>query len=141
MSKSKLLGILAGKLFDSQERRMLKNQVILIDQDVGIILHVLNLGDFKELHGDDNEIDFLDLGHLTLIPGLVDVHVHCRDPCFFTDRSDIIPTHHVYVLVFLHAYAETPWTDQVTKESLAERTIRATVHAHKTLMAGFTTVR
>jgi hypothetical protein len=44
-------------------------------------------------------------------------------------------------LVFLHPYTETPWVDQVTKESLAERTIRATVHARKTLMAGFTTVR
>jgi hypothetical protein len=82
MSETKLLGILAGKLFDSQERRMLRDQVILIDQDVGVILDVLNFGDFKELHGNDTKIDFMDLGHLTLIPGLVDVHVHCkRCPC------------------------------------------------------------
>jgi len=45
------------------------------------------------------------------------------------------------LLVFLHPYAETSWDDQLTKESLAERTIRATVHAKKTLLAGFTTVR
>ncbi len=43
--------------------------------------------------------------------------------------------------MFLHSYSETSWTDQLTKESLAERTIRATVHARKTLLAGFTTVR
>jgi hypothetical protein len=43
--------------------------------------------------------------------------------------------------VFLHSYAETSWADQVTKESLAERTVRATVHARKTLMAGYTAVR
>jgi len=43
--------------------------------------------------------------------------------------------------VFLHPYSETSWEDQVTRESLAERTIRATVHARKTLMAGYTAVR
>lgn len=43
--------------------------------------------------------------------------------------------------VFLHDYGETSWEDQVNKESLVERTVRATVHAKRTLMAGFTTVR
>ncbi|KAG7451500.1 uncharacterized protein BT62DRAFT_984593 [Guyanagaster necrorhizus] len=61
----------------------------------------------------------IDLRHLTVLPGFVDAHVY----------------------MFLHSYSETSWTDQLTKESLAERTIRATVHARKTLMAGFTTVR
>ncbi|SJL10060.1 uncharacterized protein ARMOST_13442 [Armillaria ostoyae] len=61
----------------------------------------------------------IDLRHLTVFPGFVDAHVH----------------------MFLHSYSETSWTDQLTKESLAERTIRATVHARKTLLAGFTTVR
>lgn len=44
-------------------------------------------------------------------------------------------------IVFLHSYAETSWENQVNKESLVERTVRATVHAKRTLMAGFTTVR
>ncbi|PBL03140.1 hypothetical protein ARMGADRAFT_978056 [Armillaria gallica] len=61
----------------------------------------------------------IDLRHLIVLPGFVDAHVH----------------------MFLHAYSETSWMDQLTKESLAERTIRATVHARKTLLAGFTTVR
>ena len=45
------------------------------------------------------------------------------------------------ILVFLHAYNETSWDDQLTKESLVERTVRAVNHARRTLMAGFTTVR
>ena len=43
--------------------------------------------------------------------------------------------------LFLHAYDESPWNDQVLGESLALRTARATAHAQRTLMAGFTTER
>ncbi|MEO6638707.1 MAG: amidohydrolase family protein, partial [Ginsengibacter sp.] len=55
----------------------------------------------------------------TLLPGLIEWHSH----------------------LFLHPYNETPWNDQVLKESRAERVARATVHARNTLLAGFTTVR
>jgi imidazolonepropionase-like amidohydrolase len=55
----------------------------------------------------------------TLLPGLIEGHSH----------------------LFLHPYNETLWNDQVLKEPLAERIVRATVHARKTLLAGFTTVR
>ena len=55
----------------------------------------------------------------TLLPGLIEGHSH----------------------LFLHPYNETTWNEQVLKESRAERVARATVHAEKTLMAGFTTVR
>ncbi|KAG5716567.1 hypothetical protein E4T56_gene16229 [Termitomyces sp. T112] len=63
--------------------------------------------------------EIIDLLHLTILPGFVDTHVH----------------------FFLHSYEETSWNGQVTKESLPERTLRAGVHARKTLMAGYTTVR
>jgi imidazolonepropionase-like amidohydrolase len=43
--------------------------------------------------------------------------------------------------MFLHPYNETPWNDQVLSESFALRMARATVHAQRTLMAGFTTAR
>jgi imidazolonepropionase-like amidohydrolase len=43
--------------------------------------------------------------------------------------------------IFLHPYNEVNWNDQVLKESRAERTARAVMHAQATLMAGFTTVR
>ncbi len=59
------------------------------------------------------------LAGCTLLPGLIEGHSH----------------------LFLHPYNETPWNDQVLKESRAERVARATVHAYKTLMAGFTTMR
>ena len=55
----------------------------------------------------------------TLMPGLIDAHVH----------------------LFLHPYNEAPWNDQVLREPLALRTVRAAANARATLMAGFTTVR
>ena len=61
----------------------------------------------------------LDLKGTTLLPGLIEGHSH----------------------LFLHPYNETSWNDQVLKESRAERLARATVHARKTLLAGFTTTR
>jgi len=61
----------------------------------------------------------IDLPDMTLLPGLIDAHTH----------------------LFLHPYNETPWNDQVLKESAAERAARATVHAERSLLAGFTTLR
>ncbi|GAB2939866.1 amidohydrolase family protein [Hymenobacter coalescens] len=56
---------------------------------------------------------------LTLLPGLIEGHAH----------------------LLLHPYNETSWNDQVLRESQAERVVRATVHARRTLLAGFTTAR
>ena len=61
----------------------------------------------------------IDLPGTTLMPGLVEGHSH----------------------ILLHAYSETSWNDQVSKEGLALRVARATNHLRATLMAGFTTVR
>ena len=61
----------------------------------------------------------LDLPGLTLLPGLIEGHSH----------------------LLLHPYNETPWNDQVLLESSALRVARATVHARRTLLAGFTTAR
>lgn len=55
----------------------------------------------------------------TLIPGMSDLHSH----------------------VLLHPYDETPWNDQVLRESLALRTARAVNHLKATLDAGFTVLR
>lgn len=63
--------------------------------------------------------EIIELKGMTLLPGLIEGHTH----------------------LFLHPYNETPWNDQVLKESRAERTVRAVNHAKATLMAGFTTVR
>ncbi len=55
----------------------------------------------------------------TLLPGLMDIHSH----------------------LFLHPYSETLWDDQVLKESLVTRTLRAARQAKATLDNGFTTLR
>jgi imidazolonepropionase-like amidohydrolase len=61
----------------------------------------------------------IDLPGTTLMPGMIEGHAH----------------------LFLHPYNETSWDDQVLKESLALRTVRAAENARATLMAGFTTAR
>jgi imidazolonepropionase-like amidohydrolase len=61
----------------------------------------------------------VELPGTTLLPGLIEGHTH----------------------LFLHPYDETSWTDQVLREPLALRTIRAAAHAARTLRAGFTTAR
>ena len=73
-------------------------------------------GTFNQLIGPIKRID---MPNTTLLPGLIEGHSH----------------------LFLHAYNEVSWNDQVLKESRAERTARAVNHARKTLLAGFTTVR
>jgi imidazolonepropionase-like amidohydrolase len=63
--------------------------------------------------------EIIDIPNATLLPGLIEGHSH----------------------LLLHPYNETSWDDQVLRESRAERIARGTVHARKTLLAGFTTVR
>lgn len=65
------------------------------------------------------DADTIDLPGTTLLPGMIDAHVH----------------------LFLHPYDEASWNDQVLKEPLALRTVRAAANARATLAAGFTTVR
>lgn len=65
------------------------------------------------------DVRTIELPGQTLLPGMIEGHSH----------------------MFLHPYNETSWNDQVVNESLSLRTARATVHARKTLEAGFTTAR
>jgi len=61
----------------------------------------------------------IDLPGATLLPGLMDIHSH----------------------LLLHPYNETLWNDQVLKEPVPYRTLRAAAQARATLLAGFTTLR
>jgi len=61
----------------------------------------------------------IDMKGSTLMPGLIEGHSH----------------------IFLHPYNETSWNDQVLRESMALRTVRAVNHVRASLEAGFTTMR
>ncbi|HEX5011534.1 MAG TPA: amidohydrolase family protein [Planctomycetota bacterium] len=71
-----------------------------------------------ELHAPP-DAQVLDLSGLHVVPGLIDLHTH----------------------LLLHPYDEASWDDQVLKESLGLRTLRAAAAARATLEAGFTTIR
>jgi imidazolonepropionase-like amidohydrolase len=77
-----------------------------------------SIGEFNQL-ALTPDVKIIELPNLTLMPGLIEIHSH----------------------VLLHPYSETPWNDQVAKESLGLRVARATNHLRNTLLAGFTTVR
>ena len=80
--------------------------------------HILAVGPEKSIQTPPGA-QVIDLPDTTLLPGLMDVHSH----------------------LFLHPYNETLWNDQVLKEPVAYRTLRAGVQAKATLMSGFTTLR
>jgi imidazolonepropionase-like amidohydrolase len=65
------------------------------------------------------EATVIELPGATVLPGLIDAHSH----------------------LFLHPYNETLWDDQVLKEPVPYRTLRAARQARATLLAGFTTLR
>ena len=98
-------------VFDGQERH--EGWVVLIQSD-----KIVAAGPPSEV-ATPAAAHTIDLPNQTLLPGLIEGHSH----------------------MFLHPYNETSWNDQVTNESLALRMARATVHARKTLEAGFTSAR
>ena len=86
---------------------------------------VLVRGDKIEAAGPAAEVKVpadarvIELSGMTLLPGLIEAHSH----------------------LLLHPYDETTWDNQVLKEPMTVRIVRATNHARDTLMAGFTTIR
>jgi imidazolonepropionase-like amidohydrolase len=65
------------------------------------------------------EARVIELPGATLLPGLIEAHSH----------------------LLLHPYNEAPWDEQVLKEPLTVRIVRATNHARQNLLSGFTTLR
>lgn len=99
------------RVFDGE--KMHENWVVAIKGEE--IIYAGEVSGFKANRGTREQA----LPGTTLMPGMIEGHAH----------------------LFLHPYNETNWNDQVLKESFAERVARATVHAEKTLKAGFTTIR
>ncbi|CUS94743.1 Imidazolonepropionase [Candidatus Kryptonium thompsonii] len=107
LSQEKPTVIKCGALIDGKSDEVKKNVLILISGN-----KIEKVGNFKI----PENADVIDLSDMTVLPGLIDAHVH----------------------FFLH---EGNYDDQLLKESIPYRTIRAVVHAKQTLEAGFTTVR
>jgi imidazolonepropionase-like amidohydrolase len=76
------------------------------------------VGPIKDITAPDSAIK-IHYPNSTISPGFIEGHSH----------------------MFLYPYNITDWDTQVLKETDALRTIRATVHAKNTLLAGFTTAR
>jgi imidazolonepropionase-like amidohydrolase len=104
--------IRAGRLVDVRAGRVLANQKILIQGD-----RIVEVGPDVSAPADARTID---LSASTVLPGLIDNHTH----------------------VLLQAHP-TPadYDEQLIKESIAYRAIRATVSARIALENGFTTIR
>jgi imidazolonepropionase-like amidohydrolase len=98
----------AARMLDIKAGRIVKPAEILIQGD-----RIVEVGPTVK-HPAGAEV--IDLGDRTLVPGLVDAHIH----------------------LFLHPGAEDL---QTVQESVPERTITATLAAREDLMAGFTAER
>ena len=101
----------ADRVFDGQQIRT--GWVVLVENNL-----ITAVGPASQVSAPTDVIR-LSFAGSTLLPGLIEGHSH----------------------LLLHPYNETSWDDQVLKESDAVRVARATVHAKRTLLAGFTTVR
>jgi imidazolonepropionase-like amidohydrolase len=81
-----IVQILAGKLFNSSSLEVLQNQLIKVNKSSGLIIEVTAFSDDDIAELDLASPDVHDLRHLTVLPGFVDVHVHC-EVGFSTQRS------------------------------------------------------
>ncbi len=105
--------LLPARVFDAEAGSMRAGWAVIIKGD-----RIQAVGPVAEL-GQSPGAVLIELPGATLLPGLIDAHSH----------------------VTLHPYDETPWADQVVRESLEERTIRAVAHARASLLNGFTLLR
>ncbi len=103
----------ADRVFDARDEQAHAGWVVLVRGD-----KIVDVGPAAKISAPSGT-QTIDLPGTTLLPGLIDAHSH----------------------VFLHPYNETPWNDQVVKETLAFRTVLAVKHARDTLMSGFTALR
>jgi imidazolonepropionase-like amidohydrolase len=108
--------IKAGRLVDVRSGRILENQGILIEND-----RIKAVGPFdSRLALPHPSARIIDLSNATVLPGLADCHTHVLL------QGDI---------------TAADYDEQLLKESIPYRTIRATVAARTALMNGFTALR
>jgi imidazolonepropionase-like amidohydrolase len=102
-----------ARVFDGVSAKAQEGWVVLVRGD-----RIVSVGPAAQVAAPAGT-EVVELPGTTLLPGLIEGHSH----------------------LLLHPYNEASWNDQVLRESLALRVVRATNHARDTLLAGFTTVR
>ncbi|HBB90077.1 MAG TPA: hypothetical protein DC047_20945 [Blastocatellia bacterium] len=108
--------IKAGRLIDVRAGRILENQGILVSGE-----RIKAVGPFADIQRSaPANIKIVDLSRSTVLPGLADCHTH------ILLQGDI---------------TAADYDEQLLKESIPYRTIRATVAARTGLMNGFTVMR
>ena len=114
--KNSITLIKAGRLIDVRAGRVLENQGILVEGE-----RIKAVGPFSEIQGRaPASARMIDLSGATLLPGLADCHTH------ILLQGDV---------------TAADYDEQLLKESIPYRTIRATVAVRAALMNGFTALR
>lgn len=113
MGQETAILITGARVLDPAGERWLDGQSVLIEGG-----RIVQVGPAAQARPPDRARR-MDASGQFLIPGLMDLHTH----------------------LCLRPYDQIKWDDQVLKESLELRTVRATAHARATLAAGFTTIR
>jgi imidazolonepropionase-like amidohydrolase len=115
-SAPKIVLIKAGRLVDVRGGRVLENQGILIEGQ-----RIKSVGPLAEVQKSaPANAEVIDLSRSTVLPGLADCHTH------ILLQGDI---------------TSADYDEQLLKESIPYRTIRATVAARTGLLNGFTVMR
>jgi imidazolonepropionase-like amidohydrolase len=107
--------IKAGRLIDVREGRVLAAQAILIEGD-----RIKEVGPIQQVEAKAKGAPVIDLSNATVLPGMIDCHTH------ILLQGDI---------------TAADYDEQLLKESIPFRAIRATVAARIGLMNGFTAMR
>ena len=105
----------AGRVIDGLSDRVANDLGILIEGD-----RIARVGPFTEVAAAAGDAARIDLSGMTVLPGLIDNHTH------ILLQGDI---------------STQDYDDQLLKESIPYRTIRATAAARTALLNGFTTLR
>ena len=98
----------ADRMLDVESGAIVENVVVEVEGD-----RIVNVGSQDSSGGEG----IIDLGDMTLLPGLIDMHTH------------------------LSLEIEEGWLLRFVRETAADRTLRGVKNARLTLQAGFTTVR
>ena len=107
--------IRAGRLIDGAAQNARSDQGILVEGD-----RIVAVGPYSEVSGRASGAERIDLSGMTVLPGLIDNHTHVLL------QGDI---------------TAADYDEQLLKESIPYRAIRATAAARTALLNGFTTIR